>query len=242
MKKNYKLEVDFTKLPGHIAIVMDGNGRWAKKRLLPVKAGHNAGGQNLRKISEELNRLGFKCLTVYAFSTENWKRSQEEVDDLMDLMRVYIQQFIDDKGNNAKIVTIGNLERLDLDLREKLEYLSRLTENNDGLILNIALNYGGRDEICRAVKMISQKVAAGELSAADITEEVISNNLDTARLPDPDIFIRTGGDSRVSNFMPWQTTYSEFFFVDKFWPDFSVSDILEIVGLYQRRERRFGGR
>jgi undecaprenyl diphosphate synthase len=220
---------------------MDGNGRWAKRRFLARQAGHAAGAQNLRKISEQMNTDGFKILTVYAFSTENWKRSDDEVAYLMNLMRDYINQYIEDsKKNNIRINVIGDKSRLDTDLRESIEYLKRLTLNNNGMTLNLAINYGGRDEITRAAKHAATLAATGAINPESIDEKLISSYLDTAEFPDPDLHIRTGGDIRISNFMLWQFAYSELFYIKKFWPDFSYNDLLEIVADFQKRDRRFG--
>ena len=223
----------------HIAIMLDGNGRWAKKRLLPVKAGHAAGAQALRKLAEKMNAAGFKILTVFAFSTENWKRPAEEVTALMDLLRGYIQQYIDDsKKNSCRITVIGDTSRLDKDLQEKIAHLTELTKNHPGLRVNIAINYGGRDDIVRAAKkMIADGVRPGE-----VDEEKFSSYLDTGDMPDPDLFIRTGGDFRVSNFMLWQFAYTEFYYCDKLWPDFNFNDLTKAIGSFEKRDRRFGGR
>jgi len=236
--KAKSLGVDFMEM-NHIAIMMDGNGRWAKKRLLPVKAGHAAGAQALRKLAEKMNAADFKILTVFAFSTENWKRSPEEVAGLMALLRKNIQEYIDDsKKNNMRIGVIGDVLRLDDDLREKIAYLTELTKNHTGMRVNIAINYGGRDDIVRAAK----KMIADGIRPAEVNEKLFSSYVDAADMPDPDLFIRTGGDFRVSNFMLWQFAYTEFYYCDKLWPDFNFDDLKKAVASFENRERRFGSR
>ena len=238
-----KTQVDFTRLPRHIAIMMDGNGRWAKRMLMNRAAGHRAGAQTLRKLSERMNEMGFPMLTVYAFSTENWKRSEEEVSALMGLLREYIQQYIDDsKKNNMRIATIGDMTRLDADLQEKIAYLTALTKNHEGMRVNIAVNYGGRDDIVRAARRLAAEVASGALLPGGIDESVFAAFTDTAGLPDPDLWIRTGGDLRLSNFLLWQSAYAELSFCDKLWPDYTINDLLAAVASFQQRDRRFGGR
>jgi len=230
-------------LPRHVAIVMDGNGRWAKRMFMNRAAGHRAGAQALRNLSEQMNRAGYAMLTVYAFSTENWKRSDEEVAALMGLLREYIQSYINDsKKNNIRICTIGDLSRLDDDLRKKIAYLGELTKNHDGLRLNIAINYGGRDELLRAVKRVCRDAADEKLNPELLTEDAFTGYLDTAALPDPDLWIRTGGDMRLSNFLLWQSAYAELVFSDKLWPDYTIKDLSAAVESFHSRERRFGGR
>lgn len=236
-------QIDLTALPKHVGIIMDGNGRWAKKFFLTRKAGHTAGVQTLRKISEQMNEMGFEVMTVYAFSTENWSRSEEEVADLMNLLRDYIQQYIKDtKKNNMRITVIGDITRLDADLQDRIKYLTELTKNNAGMRVNIAINYGGRDEIVRAVKKISAEISDKKHRIDEIDEDFFEKYLDTADLPDPDLLIRTSGEMRISNFLLWQMAYTEFYFCDKLWPDFSKDDLLEAVYFYQNRDRRYGGR
>jgi len=238
-----KDNIDKNNLPGHIAIIMDGNGRWAKKFLMKRAAGHRAGATALRRLVEHMNKDGFKILTIYAFSTENWKRDDEEVSYLMGLMHEYIQQYIDDaKKNNVKMTVIGDMSRLEPSLRVKIAHLKELTENNDGMHLCIALNYGGRNEIVRTSAKIAREVAAGRLSPDDIDEGVFAAGLDTAGLPDPDLIIRTSGEMRLSNFLLWQAAYAEFFPMDVLWPDFKIEHLYKAVAQYQSRERRFGGR
>lgn len=236
-------QVDLTNLPRHVGIIMDGNGRWAKKFLLTKKAGHAAGAQNLRKISEQMNEMGFEIMTAYAFSTENWSRSDEEIADLMNLLRDYIQQYINDtKKNNMRISVIGDTARLAPDLRDKIKYLTELTKDNPGMRVNIAISYGGRDEIVRAVKRISSDIANKRHSVDEIDEDFFSKYLDTADLPDPDLLIRTSGEMRISNFLLWQMAYTEFYFCDKLWPDFNKDDLLDAIYFYQNSDRRYGGR
>ena len=238
-----KTDVDFARLPQHIAIIMDGNGRWAKRRFLSRAAGHRAGAQALRKLSEQMNDAGFRGLTVYAFSTENWNRSAEEVDALMGLLREYIQQYIDDAAkNNMRIAAIGDMTRLDADLREKIAYLTECTRDHAGMRINIAINYGGRDELVRAAGRLCADVAAGKQSADAVDEALFASYLDTADVPDPELLIRTSGEMRLSNFLPWQAAYTELVFSEKLWPDFKMNDLLAAVSVYQSRERRFGGR
>ncbi len=236
-------EIDLEKLPNHIAIIMDGNGRWAAKRFLNKSAGHNAGAQALKKITLYANDLGIKYLSVYAFSTENWKRSKEEIDNLMDLLRNFIQQYINDtKKNNIRICVIGERSRLATDLLEKISYLEELTKDKDGTTLIIALDYGSRDEIKRSIQKICTDVSKRKFDIDDIDEDLISNYLDTSSFPDPDLLIRTSGEMRLSNFLLWQLAYSEFCFIEKLWPDFNEKDLDNIILQYQKRDRRFGGR
>lgn len=230
-------------LPKHIAIIMDGNGRWAKKRFLSKKMGHKAGADALRKIVQCLQDTEIKHLTVYAFSTENWKRSKEEIDDLMKLLKEYIKQYIkeNDKGN-VKIDTIGDLSVLDEDLRNSILKLERISSEKTGLNLHIAINYGGRDEIIRGIKNMCLDIKKGNISINDIKEDLFSSYLDTKDYPDPELIIRTSGELRLSNFLSWQSAYSEFYFSNKLWPDFEYNDLLYAINTYQKRERRFGGR
>jgi undecaprenyl diphosphate synthase len=222
---------------------MDGNGRWAKKFMMKRAAGHRAGATALRRLVERMNDDGFKMLTVYAFSTENWKRDEEEVSYLMGLIHEYIQQYIDDaKKNNVKMTVIGDMSRLEPSLRVKIANLKELTADNDGMLLCIALNYGSRDEITRAAQKIARDAAAERLLAKDIDEAAFAARLDTAGLPDPDLIIRTSGEMRLSNFLLWQAAYAEFFPMDVLWPDFKIDHLYKAVARYQSRERRFGGR
>ena len=233
--------INVNNLPEHIAIIMDGNRRWAKKNNLNTAQGHKEGAENLKRISKFANKIGIKYLTVYAFSTENWKRSEEEVGAIMKLLKFYILDFFKSYDENIKVNVIGRIGDLPKDLQKEIRSVEEKTKNNTGLVLNIAFNYGGRDEIVTAVKTSTQKVLDGKLKIDDITENEISNSLYTAGQPDPDLLIRTSGEERISNFLPWQISYSEFVFTDKYWPEYSNSDLLESIQIYQKRTRRFGG-
>ncbi|HHU31992.1 MAG TPA: isoprenyl transferase [Clostridia bacterium] len=235
-------QLDKSKLPKHVAIIMDGNGRWAARRGLPRSAGHQAGVESLRSIVEICCELGISILTVYAFSTENWKRPQEEVDTLMNLLTQYLQNEINElHRKNIKINPIGRLDQLPESARKELERAADLTKNNNRLILNLALNYGGRAEIVDAVKVISKKIAAGTLSPAMITEETIAEHLYTRNLPDPDLLIRPSGEYRISNFLLWQIAYTEFWITEVLWPEFNSEHLIKALLDYTNRERRFGG-
>ncbi|MCD8158962.1 MAG: isoprenyl transferase [Clostridiales bacterium] len=230
-------------LPRHIAVIMDGNGRWAKKRFLPRMVGHRTGSENLKKLINDCDDLGLEHITFYAFSTENWKRSQEEVSNLMDLLREYLDDHIkNEKDNNFRIDFIGDMSKLAPDIQEKMNIVRKLYSTHKGIFVHIAMNYGSRDEIRRAVTELAKDVKAGHLQPEDITEELISYHLDTRNIPDPELLIRTSGEMRLSNFLMWQLAYSEFYFSDKFWPDFKINDLLEAVKSYNSRDRRFGGR
>ncbi len=236
-------EIDVQNLPKHIAIIMDGNRRWAKNNGLSTKEGHKAGSKNLENIAKFCNKLGIKYLTVYAFSTENWKRSKAEVSALMLILKANLDAMLRRMDlENIKIRVIGEKENIPEEIKPRIEKLVEKTKNNTGLTLNIAFNYGGRAEIVHATKEIAQKVKNGELKVEDITEETISNNIYTAGQPDPDLMIRTSRELRTSNFLPWQLTYTEFYFPDKHWPEFLEEDLLEAIKVYQHRNRRFGGR
>lgn len=230
-------------LPKHIAIIMDGNGRWAKKRILPKKMGHRAGADALKKIIEKLQNTGIEHLTVYAFSTENWKRSKEEVDDLMLLLKEYIGTYIKENDkSNVKIDIIGDLSALTEDLRNDILKLEEISSKKTGINLHIAINYGGRDEIIRAMKKMYKDISCGKVLIDNISEVQFSQYLDTKEYKDPELIIRTSGELRLSNFLTWQSAYSEFYFTDKLWPDFTYEDLQEALKVYQSRERRFGGR
>ena len=230
-------------MPKHIAIIMDGNRRWARERGLDPKLGHKAGAETLERIASFANQIGLKYLTVYAFSTENWKRTKEEVGALMILLRTYIEKFLNkDSLRNIRIRLLGNIDALDEGLRNSINKIMENSKDNTGLTLNIAFNYGGRDEIVRAVKNISKKVKNDEISLDDINEDLVSNNLYTYDEPDPDLLIRPGGELRVSNFLLWQLAYTEFLFVDKYWPDFSKKDLLDAIEVFEKRNRKFGGK
>ena len=229
--------------PEHIAIIMDGNRRWARSKGLEVKEGHKKGAETLQEIAKYCNKIGIKYLTVYAFSTENWKRSKEEVSTLMLLLKGYLKEFSKTaETDNIRLKVLGDITALEKGVQESIENAIERTKDNSGLTVNIAFNYGGRDEITRAVKKIAVKVKNGEINIEDISEELISNNLYTNGEPDPDLLIRTSGEIRTSNFLPWQLVYSEFCFVEKNWPDFNNNDLLEAIKVYQNRNRKFGGK
>lgn len=230
-------------IPKSIAIILDGNGRWAERRNLPRAMGHKAGCETLEKTVEDCVRLGVECLTVYAFSTENWKRSALEVGALMKLLRFYMVKLIDVANkNNVKAVMIGDESRFEPDIRKGIKKLIEATKNNTGMVFAFAINYGGRDEIKRAVENIVDDVESGKVSKSYISEELISSYLDTKDLPDPDLLIRTSGELRVSNFLLWQIAYSEFYITDTLWPDFDKEELLKAIESYSHRQRRFGGR
>ena len=230
------------KIPVHVAIIMDGNGRWAKKRGLPRTAGHAQGARTVEQILEDADHMGIRYLTVYAFSTENWSRPDSEVKALMNLLRTYMKTSLAKCArNNVRIRVIGDKSRLDKDLQDSIANLEKETASNTGIGFQIAINYGSRDEIVRAVQAAAQKVSNGELRPEDITEAAISDSLDTAGIPDPDLLIRTGGEQRISNFLLWQTAYSELYFCDAAWPDFNKNELEKAVDAYNNRERRYGG-
>ena len=230
-------------LPKHIAIIMDGNRRWAKKRMLPVKLGHREGAETLKKIVRYANKIGIGYITVYAFSTENWKREKEEVEALMSLLENYLDDFAKEADTeNIVIKVIGRRKELSDTLLRKIDQTVERTKNNTGTIFTIALNYGGRDEIVNAIKDIANDVKEGRLDTESINEELVSNYMYTKNMPDPDLMIRTSGELRTSNFLPWQLVYSEFLFVDKYWPDFSEEDIDNAVEVYRKRNRKFGAK
>ena len=236
-------EIDLKNLPKHIAIIMDGNRRWAKARGLTTKDGHKAGSKNLDNIATFCNEIGIKYLTVYAFSTENWKRTQEEVSALMFILKANLDSMLRKLDlKNIKIRVIGEKENIPPDIQKKIDKLVEKTKNNTGLVLNIAFNYGGRAELVHSTKVIAEKVKSGEINIEDINEKLISDNIYTAGQPDPDLMIRTSRELRTSNFLPWQLTYSEFYFPDKHWPEFGREDLIEAIKVYQKRNRRFGGR
>ncbi|MEE3393729.1 MAG: isoprenyl transferase [Lachnospiraceae bacterium] len=228
--------------PEHVAIILDGNGRWAKKRHLPRTAGHAAGSANVEKICRDAWDLGIKYLTLYAFSTENWKRPDSEVKALMSLLGRYLDDCMAKcNKNNMKVTIIGDRTGLSDNLQDQIRRLEEMSRDNTGLHLMIALNYGGRDDIRRAVVEIAEEVKKGALDPEEITEDTISERLDTAGVPDPDLMIRTSGEMRLSNYLIWQLSYSEFYFTDVLWPDFSKKDLAEAIDYYKNRDRRFGG-
>ena len=241
MEQNIEDIINMQALPEHVAIIMDGNRRWAKKNNLNIPQGHKEGAENLKRIAKFANKIGIKYLTVYAFSTENWKRSQEEVGAIMKLLKFYLLDFFNWSDENIKINVLGRIAELPKDLKDQIHKIEEKTKNNTGLVLNICFNYGGRDEIVTATKNIAQKVLDGELEIEDINEKLFSNYLYTANQPDPDLLIRTSGEERISNFLPWQISYSEFVFTDKFWPEYNEQEFLNSIQIYQKRTRRFGG-
>ena len=229
------------KMPKHIAIIMDGNRRWAKKRNLPTKLGHKQGAETLKKLARYANKIGLGYLTVYAFSTENWKRTEEEVNALMTLLQNYLEDFAKEADTeNIVIRVLGDRKPLSDKLNEKIDEAIERTKNNTGTIFNIALNYGGRDEIVHAKKAIAEKVKNGEKDVDDINEELVSKSLYTGGIPDPDLLIRTSGEIRLSGFLPWQSVYSEFYFIDKLWPDFTSDDLDEAIKVYSSRKINIG--
>ncbi|MDM5316496.1 isoprenyl transferase [Fictibacillus sp. b24] len=229
-------------IPSHVAIIMDGNGRWARKRALPRIAGHHEGMKTVRKIVKESNKIGIKVLTLYAFSTENWKRPREEVDFLMKLPGEFLNTFLPDLiKENVQVRIMGKKELLPLHTIKAVDEAINKTKNNTGLILNFALNYGSRDEITAAVKTLASEVKQGKLELSEIDESMIEKHLMTHDLKDPDLLIRTSGEVRLSNFMLWQLAYSEFWFTDVLWPDFSEEHLREAVSQFAGRGRRYGG-
>ena len=230
------------RVPQHIAIIVDGNGRWAKSKGMPRNYGHAQGSKNVERICEEAWRMGIKYLTVYAFSTENWSRPDSEVAALMKLLRNYMKTCLKTAAkNDMKIRVIGNIEPLDEDIKSRIRELEEATVNNGGLNFTIALNYGSRDEMTRAVRKMAQDCADGKLSATDINESVFESYLDTHGIPDPDLMIRTSGEQRLSNYLLWQLAYSEFYFTDVPWPDFTKEELVRAVEEFNHRHRRFGG-
>lgn len=239
-------QVALEKIPKHIGIIMDGNGRWAKKRMQPRIMGHKAGMDALQAVTIKASEMGVKVLTVYAFSTENWTRPVDEVKFIMSLPVEFFDKYVPElHKNNVKVQMIGDTSRLPKDTLDALDRARNLTKRNSGLILNFALNYGGRAEIVSAVKQIAQDVLDARFNTGDITEDLIANYLNTASLPylyrDPDLIIRTSGELRLSNFLPWQAAYSEFYFTNVLWPDFKEKELVAAIEEYNRRHRRFGG-
>ena len=240
-KKRVSPEIDMSNIPQHIGIIMDGNGRWAKKRGLPRSAGHKAGAETLKKIVVYCNKLGVKSVTAYAFSTENWNRPKPEVDALMDLLYMYLQQVEEQFGiTNVILRVIGDRTPLSDKIKAAINYAEEYTKNNTGLILNVALNYGGRAEIVEATKLASTNLKSGKICEEDITEEYINSLMYTADVPELDLIIRPSGELRLSNFLLWQAAYAEFWFDDINWPDFSEKDMDRAILSYQNRDRRFG--
>lgn len=237
--------VDMDRIPAHVAIIMDGNGRWAEKRKLPRVMGHNAGMKAMKEIVKRASVLGIKHLTVYAFSTENWKRTEEEVKGIFGLLVKYVDNELKELDeNNVKVNILGDFSVIPGDALERVNTAIERTKDNDGLVFNIALNYGSRMEMIQAVREIADKVKAGEISPEDVDEDLITRSLMTGHLgiPDPDLLIRTSGEIRISNFLLWQIAYSEMIFTDVLWPDFTPEKFEEAIAEYQSRDRRFGGR
>ena len=230
------------KMPRHVAIILDGNGRWAKARHMPRNYGHAQGAKTVEVICEEAYKMGIEYLTVYAFSTENWNRPKDEVDALMKLLRDYMKTCLKTAEKNRMCVRVlGDKSRLDEDIRTRIGELEQATKNNDGLHFQIAINYGGRDEIVRAIRRAADDVKAGTLAVEGISEEVFSGYLDTAGLPEPDLLIRTCNEQRISNFLLWQLAYTEFYFTPVPWPDFTKEELIKAVEAYNHRDRRYGG-
>ena len=229
-------------VPQHVAIILDGNGRWAKSKGMPRNYGHAQGSKNVERICEEAWRMGIKYLTVYAFSTENWQRPKSEVDALMKLLRNYMKTCLKTaEKNDMKIRVIGDIGPLDADIQKRIMELEEASRDNGGLNFTIALNYGSRDEMIRAVKRLAQDCADGKVKPGEIDEKLYASYLDTCELPDPDLLIRTSGEQRLSNYLLWQLAYSEFYFSDVPWPDFTKEELIRAIEHYNSRERRFGG-
>lgn len=229
-------------IPEHVGIILDGNGRWAKKRLMPRNFGHLQGSKVLEQICDDADEIGIKYLTVYVFSTENWSRSKSEVDGLMKILRNYLKDCIKRANkNNMKVRIIGKSDRLDGDIIQRISDLEEATKDNTGLVFQVALNYGGRDEMVRAMRKMTKDIIEKGLDPDSIDEAMFSSYLDTAGIPDPDLIIRTSGEKRISNFLLWQCAYSEFDFPDVLWPEFNKDRLIEAVERYNKRERRFGG-
>lgn len=228
-------------IPNHIAMIMDGNRRWARKRGLPTQLGHSAGAETMQKIAEYCEELGVKHMTVYAFSTENWKRTKEEVDYLMKLLEKYIKEFDKKiKGRNIRLKLLGDITPLPEGLKNGIREIEEKTKNNDGLTVNIAINYGGRAELVNATKKISEDVSNGKINIEDINDELLSKYMYLQDMPDPDLLIRTGGEIRLSGFLTWQSVYSELYFTDCLWPDFNEKELDKAIEEYNHRKRNFG--
>ncbi len=229
-------------LPAHIGVIMDGNGRWAKKRGLPRKFGHRTGAETFRTIARYANQIGIPYMTMYVFSTENWVRPKDEIDGILKILRNYLDEMDAYIKENIKVRFLGDLSAFDEDIQSKMKRAEETSKNATGLCLNLAINYGGRNEITAAAKSIAKKVAAGEISPDDIDEELLSNSLYTAGMPDVDLIIRPSGEYRLSNFLIWQSAYAEYVFMDNIlWPDFKPADLDAAIEEYNRRNRRFGG-
>lgn len=229
-------------IPQHVAIILDGNGRWAKSKGMPRNYGHAQGSKNVERICEEAWRMGIKYLTVYAFSTENWNRPADEVNALMKLLRNYMKTCLSTAAkNDMKVRVIGDITRLDEDIRKRIMELEEATRNNGGLNFQIAINYGSRDEMVRAVRSLAKDCVDGRVKPEEINEAVFERYLDTSGIPDPDLLIRTSGEQRLSNYLLWQLAYTEFYFADVHWPDFTKEELMKAIQVYNARDRRFGG-
>lgn len=229
-------------VPQHIAIILDGNGRWAKKKGMPRNYGHAQGSKNVERICEDAYKMGVKYLTVYAFSTENWKRPQDEVDALMNLLRNYMKTCLKTaEKNRMRVRVLGDKTALDEDIRTRIAELEEATKNNDGLCFQIALNYGSRDEMVRAMRKLCADCREGKIEPQQVNEELFEGYLDTHDIPNPDLMIRTSGEQRLSNYLLWQLAYSEFYFTDVLWPDFTKEELVKAIEYYNGRDRRFGG-
>ncbi len=229
------------KIPNHVAIILDGNGRWAKKRLMPRNYGHSQGSKVVEKICEDAYNIGIKYLTVYAFSTENWKRPKDEVDALMKLLNNYLDSSIKtSKKNKMRVRIIGDKSGLSDELQAKIKALEEASERNTGLNFQVAINYGSRDEIIRAIRTLSKELKDDKIAVDHIDEDVIAQHLDTGGIPDPDLLIRTSGEQRLSNFLLWQLAYTEFYFTDVLWPDFTKEELIKAIEYYTKRDRKFG--
>ena len=241
MAKKSDIDLSQMKIPNHVAIILDGNGRWAKKRLMPRNYGHMQGAKTVEKICEDAWNMGIHYLTVYAFSTENWKRPEDEVNALMKLLKNYLKDCIErSNSNDMRVRVIGDKTGLNDEIREKIAELEEMTKNNTGLNFTIAINYGSRDEMVRAMKKMAMDIKDGKVPEDDISEETFGNYLDTVGIPDPDLLIRTSGEQRLSNYLLCQLAYTEFYFTDVLWPDFSKKDLEDAVFAYNKRDRRFG--
>ncbi len=235
------MEFNKEAMPRHIAIILDGNRRWARERGKPASFGHKEGAKTLEKIVRYANKIGLEYITVYAFSTENWKRAEDEVKALMLLLQNYLDEYSKRADTeNIRVKILGDISVLSEGMQKSIKKCMERTKDNTGVTFNIALNYGGRDEIVKAIKQISKQVKEGKINEEDITEQMVSDNLYTKGEPDPDLLIRTSGEIRLSNFLPWQLVYSEFLFIDKNWPDFEEKDLDEAIIEYQKRTRKFG--
>ncbi len=234
-------KTDLMKIPKHIAIILDGNGRWAKKNNKPRNFGHIKGSENVERICKEASNMGIEYITVYAFSTENWKRRTEEVDALMKLLGDYLKKSIrESKKNNMRVRVIGDTSILPKKMQESIEKLEEASKANTGLNFQVAINYGGRDELIRAIKSLYNDLEGNRINSNDIDEELFEKYIDTSGIPDPDLLIRTSGEQRLSNFLLWQLAYTEFYFTDVYWPDFNKEELMKAIEYYNGRDRRFG--